>query len=142
MSRTTLFAVLLALAGAAVIVGSASLDLMGLGAPGFGTMQMAGMALGLGMLVASLGLVGRSGPAGTADIPWILGAGALGTAGLAFLLVPEPERPQDPVVEFSLAERMTEAERPARTPRRRAARCRPTSALLPAVAVATSCSRK
>lgn len=135
MRRTTLVAVLFALGGATLVVGSASLDLLRLGSPGFGATQAAGLTLGLSLLVASSGLAARSGPPGAADLPWILGAAALGTAGMAFLFAPAPERARDPAVEFSLVERMVEAERPARTPRRRTARCRPTSELVPSVAV-------
>ncbi|HEM47323.1 MAG TPA: hypothetical protein ENO23_09810, partial [Alphaproteobacteria bacterium] len=77
----------LGLAGATLAVASAGLDVLGIGHPGAGPTQIAGIAAGFALIIVAVGLARPSseGP-DVRDVPWILGAAAACLTGVATLL--------------------------------------------------------
>lgn len=124
--RIPIAALLLAGVGAAMIVGSASLDLLGYGSPGVGAMQIGGIAVGLAIVAVAHRLArGPASRLGSRDAPWILGVLAIVAAAGAIVVGPRPPSPPDRFREFSVNERLLELERSVRAPRRGSPRCEP-----------------
>lgn len=115
---------LIAVAGAGLVVASAALELLPGAAPGLGSVQRAGVATGLALLVAAHGLSTRpAGGAGVADVPWLLLAISL----LVVAGVTAGSRPAAPAPapDYGVPDRLLELERVVRPPRRAPGVCRP-----------------
>lgn len=125
------FVIVLATTGALLVVASAGLDLSGVGSAGVGTFQIAGIAVGLALILAADGLARRpAGPPARYDIPWVLGVVSIvlgaGAIALASQSTSSPESPSGSSAS-PLDERVLALERSTRPARRLDGRCLPSS---------------
>ena len=123
--------IVLATTGALLVVASAGLDLSGVGSAGVGAFQIAGIAVGLAMILAADALARRpAGPPAGHDIPWVLGVVSMALAAGAIALasqVSSPPEPRPGSSTSSLHERVLALERSIRPARRPDGRCLPVS---------------